>query len=221
MVSDRSFMAADGPCGPGTEWNRSGVVRLDRTASGTVTLRTLGRDGLMGAMHPTRAALLVFPLFALAACGAPPPATVPAEVRFGQDVPAGEADVLRQAAALELLALDPAWPTPAQVADPARFHGYAILGRATVTDEATRTRALDLIGQACRENDGMVAACFDPRHGVRAVHGSRTVDLVICFECLTVKVFADGALVNNGDLAETQEPELSALYRAAGLTIAP
>jgi hypothetical protein len=56
---------------------------------------------------------------------------------------------------------------------------------------------------------------------VRAVDGGRTVDLVICFECLSLKVFADGAFVANGDLASTQEPELSALYVAEGLTIAP
>jgi hypothetical protein len=174
----------------------------------------------MVAMLRTHAALLVFPLLAVVACGAPP-AKTPAEVRFGQDVPAAEADILRQAAALELLALDPTSPTPAQVADPARCHGYGILGRATVTDEATRTRALDLIGQACRANDDTVAACFDPRHGVRAVHGGRTVDLVICFECLSLQVHADGTQVQWGELAQTQEPELSALYRAAGLTIAP
>jgi hypothetical protein len=176
----------------------------------------------MVAMLRTHAALLVFPLFAVAACGAPAPAKTPAEVRFGQDVPAAEADVLRQATALELLALSFDAPTtPELLADPQRFHGFEVLGRTTVTDEATRTQALDLIGRACRENDGMIAACFSPRHGVRAVHGGRTVDLVICFECYSLHVYADGALAQYGDLARSQEPELSALYRAAGLPIAP
>lgn len=66
----------------------------------------------------------------------------------------------------------------------------------------------------------MVAACFNPRHGLRAVHAGHTVDLVICFECLTLEVFADGAHVQWGDLARTQEAEFSALYEAAGLAIA-
>jgi hypothetical protein len=27
------------------------------------------------------------------------------------------------------------------------------------------------------------AKCFDPRHGIRATHGGKTVELVICFHC--------------------------------------
>ncbi|MBN9122709.1 MAG: hypothetical protein J0I06_26790 [Planctomycetes bacterium] len=37
------------------------------------------------------------------------------------------------------------------------------------------------------------ARCFVPRHGVRAVHGGKTYDLVICFECGWVYVFVDGS----------------------------
>lgn len=64
-----------------------------------------------------------------------------------------------------------------------------------------------------------MAACFDPRHGVRAVHGGHTVDLVICFECLSLKVYRDAAWVHNGDLANRQEPAVSALYEDQGLRI--
>lgn len=161
-------------------------------------------------------------LCALAACGASvrSPARTLAEVDFGGDVPAREAALLRDAAALELMALDPSPPTPADLADPARFHGYRVLGRATVTDPATRLALLDLLARGARENDGTVAACFNPRHGVRAELGGRTAELVICFECLSWQVFGDGARVANGDTAATHEPEVSALYRAAGLAIA-
>ena len=33
------------------------------------------------------------------------------------------------------------------------------------------------------------AACFNPRHGIRATHDGKTVDLVICFECFSLQVF--------------------------------
>jgi hypothetical protein len=33
--------------------------------------------------------------------------------------------------------------------------------------------------------------CFEPRHGVRAMAGGKTVDLVICFACSEVQVWSD------------------------------
>lgn len=158
----------------------------------------------------------------LAGCGAPAtPAPNLAAVDFGGDVPPREAALLRDAPALELLALDPAPPTPEQLRDPARFHGYGVLGRAVVTDPAKRLALLDLLARSGKENDGTAAACFNPRHGVRAEVGGHTAELVICFECLTWKVFGDGTFAANGDTSQTHEPEVSALYRAEGLTIAP
>ena len=41
-----------------------------------------------------------------------------------------------------------------------------------------------------KDNTGEAAACFNPRHGIRVKSGDKTVDLVICFECLQVKSFA-------------------------------
>lgn len=169
---------------------------------------------------------LLKPLIALAllgfgSCGSSAKVTAMADVDFGQDVPSVEAEILRGAAELELIALDPTWPTPEQKADPARFHGYGVLGRAAMSDPAGRVELLDLIAQACRENDGIVAGCFDPRHGIRATVEGRTVDLVICFSCLQVLVFADGERIGSGDLASTQEPSVSSIFVAAGLTIAP
>jgi hypothetical protein len=39
--------------------------------------------------------------------------------------------------------------------------------------------------------DGNGARCFEPRHGIRATDGKKSVDLVICFECGWVYVFVD------------------------------
>ncbi|MEZ6018150.1 MAG: hypothetical protein R3F49_23800 [Planctomycetota bacterium] len=167
--------------------------------------------------------LVVGALALLFACSssAPKPARSMADVSFGLDVSAAEADLLRGAATLELLALEPDGPLPEQRNDPTCFHGYRVLGRALVSDVATRTQLLDAIGRACRENDGRSAACFAPRHGVRAITEGHTVDLLICFQCLSMRVYADGVSRDSGDLASTQEPEVSGIFRAQGLSIAP
>ena len=42
------------------------------------------------------------------------------------------------------------------------------------------------------DSKGLVAGCFNPRHGIRATAGGKTVELVICYECLSMKVYVDG-----------------------------
>ncbi|MEX1024183.1 MAG: hypothetical protein WD226_03815 [Planctomycetota bacterium] len=168
------------------------------------------------------------PRFALAtsacwlvlACGSPTPEAPRTQIDFGRDIAAMDAAILKGATELELLALDPAGPTPETLVDPTYFHGYGIRGRATVTG-STASELLDAIGRACRENDGQVALCFNPRHAIRATAGEDTVDLVICFECLSFRLFTNDDDAYGNDLAATQEPEVSAIYRAAGLSIAP
>ena len=39
---------------------------------------------------------------------------------------------------------------------------------------------------------GLVAGCFKPRHGIRAVVDGKKVELVICYECLSMSVYVDG-----------------------------
>ena len=41
-------------------------------------------------------------------------------------------------------------------------------------------------------SDGGIAACFIPRHAMHTVHNGETVDYVICFQCLQIKVIRDG-----------------------------
>jgi hypothetical protein len=42
------------------------------------------------------------------------------------------------------------------------------------------------------EHNGGVSGCFNPRHGIRAVKGGRTVDVVICFECGYIHFWESG-----------------------------
>lgn len=69
------------------------------------------------------------------------------------------------------------------------FHGWKVLGKTTVKDAEVRKKLVAALKKGVSENEGEVAACFNPRHGIRVTHDKKTVDFVICFECLQVKAF--------------------------------
>lgn len=128
--------------------------------------------------------------------------------------------VLRAPDVFEVLSIDPmsGWEDPAE--DAALFHDYVELGRAAVDDAALQRQVVALLYKGIRENDEMVAACFNPRHGVHAVKGETTVDLVICYECLQIYVFVDDGERASCLTGESVEPALSRIWRDIGLTIA-
>jgi hypothetical protein len=99
--------------------------------------------------------------------------------------------ILEKADKFELISLDPEHlkDKPAD-----GFHGWKVLGRTTVKDADVRKTLLAAFEKGVEENKGEVARCFDPRHGIRATYGDKTVELVICFECFQVKAFGDGDL---------------------------
>jgi hypothetical protein len=92
-------------------------------------------------------------------------------------------DVLENAT-FELYSLD-----PAKEDDEKGFHGYAVLGKTLVKDAEVRKQLTVALYKAIADSDGNAARCFVPRHGIRATHKGKTVDVVICFECYRVKFF--------------------------------
>jgi hypothetical protein len=72
-----------------------------------------------------------------------------------------------------------------------RFHGHTILGKLEIKDPQVRRKLLTALNSAvekgCREN--LIANCFNPRHGIKAMSGTNEVDLLICFECRQIQVF--------------------------------
>ena len=69
------------------------------------------------------------------------------------------------------------------------FHGWKVLGKTEVKDKATRQKLIAALLRGIAENDGTVAGCFNPRHGIRAVKGDQTADLVICFQCYSLGTY--------------------------------
>ena len=69
------------------------------------------------------------------------------------------------------------------------FHGFPILGQAEIIDARDKAAMLTALASGIEKSDGTVAACFDPRHGLRVTTPSGELDLSICFECLQVYTF--------------------------------
>lgn len=169
----------------------------------------------------------------LSACGngvAPEhPSVLPAELedyRLRPDEPLAE---LAEAMALELLALHP-YPhseegQPGSPAD--EFHDYKVQGRAELTLEAderhssTIAQTVALLQKSMRENSTMVAACFNPRHGLRFTTADGAVDLVICFECLQYYRYEPDGSQSSSLLSSNHQGAVDALFAAHGLTKHP
>lgn len=160
-------------------------------------------------------------LAVVGACSAPDPGEGPLLVDFGDELADTHREVLFNATELELVAVDPAWPTPESVADPATLHGYTVRGRAATSEREVRLELLEALGAAARENDGMVAACFNPRHALIAHHDGRTAELIICFECLTFQVWDGAERVETVDISDTPRGLFDRIFEEHGLSIAP
>ena len=117
-------------------------------------------------------------------------------------------EVLENGERFYLLSLD---PTPRKYYESIKkdapkgedFHDYTTLGKLEITSREGRAVLLRALNDGISSSDGAIAACFNPRHGIRAELAGRTVDLVICFECLQIRVYA-GA---RSTVTTTRSPE--------------
>jgi len=127
----------------------------------------------------TRMSEMVFvvaAVVAMAACG------------NGNVIPAPAAAILNQADHFELLSLD---PRPQWEPAEGDFHRYKVLGTVVINDAETRKKIVSAFKRAVAENQGIVAACFNPRHGISVTRNGNQEDFVICFECAQVEVFGE------------------------------
>ena len=69
------------------------------------------------------------------------------------------------------------------------FRGWPVLGKLEVTDVGERAEVFGAFEAGLEDADSF-PECFNPRHGISVLHGNRTTDYLICFECAQLKVFA-------------------------------
>ena len=73
------------------------------------------------------------------------------------------------------------------------FHDYPVLGKTNVASAADRRTILAAILKGIEENRGREAKCFWPHHGVSLMQNGKRIEFLICFHCLQVYMYADGA----------------------------
>jgi hypothetical protein len=93
----------------------------------------------------------------------------------------------------ELVSLE---PTADDDAPGPRLEGYHVLGAMRLTSRDARTAA-SAIREAVSSWNGAVAACFEPRHAIRARAGPHSYELLICYACQQMEVYEDGKLVGS------------------------
>lgn len=139
-------------------------------------------------------------------------------------LPAPAEALLEHATRIELFALDPLPISMQPPSDKESFHEHAILGRAVLNDRAKCAQLAGLVLQGIRESDGRVAACFNPRHGLRVQTDAHTLELLICYECLSLEAYDDlsaaGVTRSTALTSQSVEPAVTRLFNEAGLTIA-
>jgi hypothetical protein len=165
-------------------------------------------------------ALCLAACLSLFACQTPDPGEGPLLVDFGGELAAEYGDILFTDPSLELVALNPDWPTKETQADPNTLHGYTVRGRASVDSRALRLELLEALAKGAKENNGTVAACFNPRHAIVAEVDGKICELIICFECLTCQIWNGNERVDNIDISETPRATFDRIYTDAGLSIA-
>jgi hypothetical protein len=130
-------------------------------------------------------------------------------------IPDAAKAILEKADEFELYSLDPD-RTKEKPKD--AFHGWKVLGKTAIKDKKDRERVLAAVFKGVADSDGSVAACFNPRHGIRAVKGETTVELVICFECLSLEIW-QGEKRSTALTAHTPQPALDKVLKDAGVTL--
>ncbi len=143
-----------------------------------------------------------------------------AELLVPPAVPGPAHEILAAATSMEIISLYPYdHDLEAQgLADAPKFFYYAELGRATLTDPAKIRAVVEAVYGGINDSDGMVAACFNPRHGIHAEGDGKPVDFVICFECLSMHIHVEG---ERNPARTTRAPGelLTKIWEEAGLTL--
>ena len=97
--------------------------------------------------------------------------------------------VLANAEKLELYSLDPGRKEKKATDG---FRRRKILGKTTLSGDEKKS-IVESLQKGVAENRGSAAWCFNPRHGIKATHEGKTVELVICFECLSIDGWCNGS----------------------------
>jgi hypothetical protein len=116
-----------------------------------------------------------------------------ADARDENALPVEVLAALRSPDSMELYSLEPDTWRHQTGAPPTQgeLHGFAILGHAELSG-LDRRIASDAFEASVAAWDGMLAACFEPRHALRVAHAGHVYDLMLCYACQQMEIHRDG-----------------------------
>jgi hypothetical protein len=103
------------------------------------------------------------------------------------------------------------------------LYHFPVLGRVSITDPELRRRVVAAVKHDLDDSsDPEGHLCFFPRHVLRVVKGGRTIDLVICFQCNSYRVYADGkpASDKSPPVGKSSQDLLNKILADAGVPLA-
>jgi hypothetical protein len=137
------------------------------------------------------------------------------EARWKNPIPPSAARALSTPADVILYSLEPAAEFDASES---QLHNFKILGQAGLDQKQTAT-AIAEFKKAISNWDGIVAACFDPRHAIRLAANGHIYDFVLCYECHQLYVYEDDKLLKG--MGATGSPDiLNGLLTSLSLPLA-
>lgn len=134
------------------------------------------------------------------------------------EIPKEVREILDKATEFELYSIDPARLTEKKD-EKELFHGWKILGKTALKGDAVKT-VRKAVEKGVNDSDGSVAACFNPRHGIRLVHEQKTYDIVICYECLSANVYRGEEKIGSFLTAHAPAKVLNKVLTDAKVTLA-
>jgi hypothetical protein len=100
------------------------------------------------------------------------------------------------------------------------FDHCPVLGKTDIASIDARKQLIAALNDGIAQSDGTMAGCFNPRHAIRAVVNGRTIDYLICFECLQVMIDAGGSRKIVPITRDAQEV-FNRYLKDAGIALAP
>jgi len=144
-------------------------------------------------------------------------ANVSDEGNYEHKLSENAANILQKADKVTLYSLDP----DPRLNDQNAFHDVHVLGSVDLKD-AGKDTLLKALHRGVADDKATAAACFNPRHGIRAEHEGKRVDIVVCFQCWKIKVFEPGdATGKYVVVGRGPQSELDKLLTDANVKLAP
>ena len=87
-------------------------------------------------------------------------------------------------------------------------------------DIAVRKRLVTGLWEGIAQSEGPPASCFNPRHAIRVTYEGRTLESVICFECLQIEI-TEGRQRQTVYTTRSPQPVFDEVLRDSGVALAP